>query len=245
MLRKPTLVNAAFADKISGGTLLTAAVLSFIYYGYCIFNLPLHNYPFADILVGEKTFLAFDYYEFGIKLLIKIFLIAAVIYAFKCHEHYANDRAPAYIWVCSLACELTLYIRNILVVTVNLASELKTGAEVNAMDYAMEFIPNIMSLLAFSLLIAVAVQSHDLLKAKTVRNMCAVTTVLAVLFLGKALIDLITLDHDLISLFGNLILFADGATVLIPSIMIMKGAQKEAKVHYTTTAIYVKHHKEP
>lgn len=244
MFRKPTLVNQSFANKFSGGALLTAALLSFIYYGYCILNLPLHDYPFANVLLSEEIFLAFDYIEFGIKLLIKIFLIAAVACAMERYEHYANDRQPAFIWVISLSLELCLYVRNIIVILLAFASETESGAQVNMMDFAMQIIPNVMSLLAFSLLIAIAVQSHDLLKAKAVYRMTIVTAVLAALFLGKALIDLITLDHDTVSLLGNLILFADGATVLIPSVMIMAGAHKESQVHYTSTDIYIKHHKE-
>lgn len=244
MFRKPTLVNRAFANKFSGGALLTAALLSFIYYGYCIFNLPLHNYPFAGVIAGYETFLAFDYLEFGLKLFIKVFLISAIICAMERYEHYANDRQPAFIWVVSLSLELCLYLRNIAVVLLNFASEIETGAKIDIMDFLMQIIPNVMSLLAFSLLIAVAIQSHDLLKAKAVHGMTIVTAVLAVLFLGKALIDLIVLDHDVVSLLGNLILFADGATVLIPSVMIMNAAHKEAQVHYTSTNIYIKHHKE-
>lgn len=244
MLRKPTLVNHAFANKISGTILIIAASLSFIFYGYCILSLPLGDYPYAGIIVGENAFLALDYLEFGVKLLIKIFLIAAVACAMERYEHYANDRQPAYIWIVSLSLELCLYVRNIAVALINFFSQKEAGLSINNMDFFMEIFSNVMSIIAFSLLIAIAVYSSDLLKAKHVLRMTVVTFILSVLFFGNALINLITLDHTTVSLLANLILFADGLTVFIPSVMIMAGAKKESQVHYTSTDIYIRHHKE-
>lgn len=244
MLRKPTLVNHAFANKISGTLLIISAVLSFVFYGYCISRLPLGDYPYAGIIVGEGAFLALDYLEFGIKLLIKIFLISAVACAMERYEHYADDRQPAYIWIVSLSLELCLYVRNISVALINFFSQKEAGLSKNNLDFFMEIFSNVMSIVAFSLLIAIAVYSADLLKAKLVLKMTVVTLVLSILFFGNALINLITLDHTTVSLFANLILFADGLTVFIPSVMIMADAKKESQVHYTSTDIYIRHHKE-
>lgn len=249
MLRKPTPVNHTFANKISGTLLIIAAVLSSVFYGYCITNLPLGDYPYGGILISKDAFLALDYVEFGIKLLIKIFLIAAVAFAMERYEHYADDRRPAYIWIVSLSLEICLYVRNIIVAVIEFLSKNKVDFTENSSvlfntDFLTAIVSNVLSIVAFSLLIAIAVQSSDLLKAKRVLKMTVITLILSILFFGNALINLITLDHTTVSLIANLILFADGLTVFIPSVVIMADAKKESQVHYTSTDIYIRHHKE-
>ena len=97
-----------------------------------------------------------------------------------------------------------------------------------------ELVPSILSILTFALLICVALRSSDVLRA------AVVTTVLAVVYLVVHAIQIVlAVRSGAGGAVQELVLFIDGLTVLLPSILLMRAAAAEKKVNYTNRGFYM------
>ena len=93
-----------------------------------------------------------------------------------------------------------------------------------------ELVPSILSILTFALLICVALRSSDVLRAAKYFRISVVTTVLAVVYLVVHAIQIVlAVRSGAGGAVQELVLFIDGLTVLLPSILLMRAAAAEKK----------------
>lgn len=148
--------------------------------------------------------------EYGVKIVIKLFLLPAALTALLLYQKRPGSKLPAALWACSLTLELVLYVRAIVLAAQAADSPLETLAGV---------VPPLLSIVTFSCLLAIAACGNRQAAAYTIRRMSVLTAVLAVLFLLVSLIGVFPLlSSGWRAVLGQAILLADGCTVLIPSL---------------------------
>lgn len=238
MNQRRTIVNTALSNRPAGTVVMVAALLGGLYYLYCLLRVPGAADPYAGVILSGQAFQALSYLEFGVKIAIKIFLIGAILYAFSHTRNVPFTRTPARLWVCSLSLEIVLYIRAIFISVIHFLSAQRAGGELVPM--LQELVPSILSILTFALLICVALRSSDVLRAAKYFRISVVTTVLAVVYLVVHAIQIVlAVRSGAGGAVQELVLFIDGLTVLLPSILLMRAAAAEKKVNYTNRGFYM------
>ncbi len=239
--QRKTITNTALSNRSAGIVILIAALAGGLYYLFHLMRLPGSPSPYAGVILSAQAFSVLDALSLGIKIVIKVFLISALLYAFSHTQHHPYTRLPARLWVCSLSLEIMLYVLAIFESLVGALSErILNNAGVDVWGLLQEVVPSALSILTFALLITIALRSSDVRNAAKYFHLAEVTTMLAVLFL---IVHLVGLVSAIRTGAGNVaqeaILLADGLTVLLPSILLMRAAAAEKKVNYTNRRFYM------
>ena len=126
----------------------------------------------------------------------------------------------------------------IFISVIHFLSAQRAGGELVPM--LQELVPSILSILTFALLICVALRSSDVLRAAKYFRISVVTTLLAVVYLVVHAIQIVlAVRSGAGGAVQELVLFIDGLTVLLPSILLMRAAAAEKKVNYTNRGFYM------
>lgn len=239
--QRKTIVNTALSNRPAATVISAAALAGGLYYLFCLLRLPGEYSPYAGVILSAQDFTVLDALSLGVKIAIKAFLIAALLYACSHTRHYPYTRTPARLWVCSLSLEIVLYVLEIFQSLIEALSErILSSAGVDFPALLQEVVPSVLSILTFALLIVIALRSSDVLNAAKYFRFAKVTTMLAVLFLIVHLAGLVSaLRSGVGSAAQEAILLADGLTVLLPSILLMRAAGAEKKVNYTSRRFYM------
>lgn len=239
MNQRKTIVNTALSNRPAGTVILIAALAGGLYSLFCLLRLSGTASPYAGVILSAQAFDALAYSEWILKIVIKAFLIAAFLVAFSRTRLYPCTRTPARLWACSLSLEIVLYLRAIFLSLIDAFSAQRVeGGEINVLALLQELVPSALSILTFSMLIVIALRSADVLRAAKYFRVSVVTTLLAVLYLvvhAVALVSTVGVD----GIVREIILLADGLTVLLPGILLMRAAAAEKRVNYTTRGFYM------
>lgn len=240
MNQRRTIVNTALSNRSAGAVILAAALAGGLYSLFCLLRLPGAAYPHAGVILSAQAFEALAYTEWILKIVIKAFLISALLVAFSRTRLHPYTRTPARLWACSLSLEIVLYVRAVFLSLIDAFSAQRTGTPVNAFALVQELVPSVLSIITFSLLIVLALRSADVLRAAKYYRLAVVTTLLAVLYLAVHAAALVSAARTGLSeAVREAVLLADGLTVLLPSILLMRAAAAEKKVNYTTRGFYM------
>lgn len=237
MNQRRTIVNTALSNRPAGTAIIIAALVGGLYYLYCLLRVPGAADPYAGVILSGQAFQVLSYVEYAVKIAIKLFLISAILYAFGHTRNAPYTRTPARLWVCSLSLEIVLYIRAIFISVIHYLSAQRVG---DAAIPILELTPQILSILTFALLVTVALRSSDVLRATKYFRISVVTTALAVLYLVVHAAQIVSaVRSGAGGVVQEVILFVDGLTVLLPSILLMRAAATEKKVNYTNRGFYM------
>lgn len=237
MNQRRTIVNTALSNRPAGIAVMVAALVGGLYYLYCLLRVPGAADPYAGVILSGQVFQALSYLEFGVKIAIKIFVIGAILYAFSHTRNEPFTRIPARLWVCSLSLEIVLYLRAIFISMIHYFSAQRAGG---AVIPVVELTPQILSILTFALLIAVALRSSDVLRAAKYFKISMATTALSVLYLVVHAVQIVSVvQAGAGGVVQEIVLFVDGLTVLLPSILLMRAAAAEKRVNYTNRGFYM------
>lgn len=238
MNQRRTIVNTALSNRSAGTVILIAAVAGGLYSLFCLLRLPSAAYPHAGVILSAQAFEALAYLEWILKIIIKAFLIAALLVAFSRARLSPYTRTPARLWACSLVLEIVLYVRSIFLSLTGAFSAQRLGGAIDVLALLKELVPSVLSILTFSLLIVIALRSADVLRAARYFRLSLITTLLAILFLAVHAIALAS-AVGVSAIVREIILLADGLTVLLPGILLMRAAAGEKKVNYTSRGFYM------
>lgn len=240
MNQRRTIVNTALSNRPAGMVILIAALAGGLYYLFCLLRLPGAAYPDAGVILSARAFEALTYVELILKIVIKAFLISALLVAFSRTRLYPYTRTPARLWACSLSLEIVLYIRAVFLSLIGAFSAQRLGAGIDVLGLLRELVPSVLSILTFSLLIVIALRSADVLRAAKYFRISIVTTALAALYLAVHAAQIVlAVRSGAGGVVQEAILFVDGLTVLLPSILLMRASAAEKKVNYTNRGFYM------